>query len=80
VTALPCEALGDLTFSCLNQAIKINSRLFACWAEILRAAPGWRLWLQNASLDQPATRERREQAFAGLGVGRLRGRPGCGSG
>lgn len=72
VTALPCEALGVLTFSCLNQAIKLNGRLFACWAEILRAVPGSRLWLQNASLDQPATRERLEQAFAALGVGRER--------
>jgi len=79
VTALPCEALGVLTFSCLNQAMKLNGLLFACWAEILRAMPGSRLWLQNSSLDQPATRERREQAFAGQGEARLRKRVNWGS-
>jgi predicted O-linked N-acetylglucosamine transferase (SPINDLY family)/SAM-dependent methyltransferase len=68
VSDLPFDRSGTITFGCLNQGMKLNETLFARWAEILRALPGSRLWLQNAAMPEPQVRRRLAAGFEALGV------------
>jgi predicted O-linked N-acetylglucosamine transferase (SPINDLY family) len=45
VNSLPAHANGFVTFGCLNNFVKINDRVLALWAQVLRAVEGSRLLL-----------------------------------
>jgi protein O-GlcNAc transferase len=58
VNALPAERAGRVTFGCFNSLAKINPRVLALWARILRAVPTARLVLQAGALSDAPNRER----------------------
>lgn len=68
VSALPFDHLGYITFGSLSQGAKLNSALFACWAEILRSIPDSRLWVQNSALGEEHPRQTLISEFQRLGV------------
>ena len=45
VNPLPAQANGFVTFGCLNQFVKVNGRVLALWARVLRAVDRSRLLL-----------------------------------
>jgi predicted O-linked N-acetylglucosamine transferase (SPINDLY family) len=59
---------GFVTFGCFNNLRKMNRRLVAVWAEILRRVPGSRLFLKTLSLADPVARAGLLHAFAGHGI------------
>jgi predicted O-linked N-acetylglucosamine transferase (SPINDLY family) len=68
VGPLPAIEQGAITFGSFNNLAKITPDVIACWAEIVRGAPGSRLLLITPALDDRATRERLTAAFAAAGV------------
>jgi predicted O-linked N-acetylglucosamine transferase (SPINDLY family) len=65
----PVQRNGFVTFGSFNNLAKINRRVIATWAEILRLVPGARLMLKSAGTADPATRAGLEDAFAAAGIG-----------
>lgn len=52
VSALPALEGGGFTFACLNNPSKLNERVVALWAHILKAVSGARMMLGNARPEQ----------------------------
>ena len=69
VAELPALARGVVTFGCLNRLGKVSQTALELWARILRAAPGSRLLLKDAALDNPAVQARVKDTLAGQGIG-----------
>jgi len=68
VGPLPAPSAAVVTFGSLTNTIKINPRVVALWAEVLRAVPDSRLLLRRAAFDAQAVRERLTDAFAAEGI------------
>ena len=68
VGPLPAGETGAITFGCFNNLAKINARVIALWAEVLRALPEARLVLKNKELREGSARRRLHEAFAAKGV------------
>jgi len=64
----PSESKGHVTFGSFNNLAKLNTRVLACWAAILRAVPGSRLCLRERGLEDRETRERLLAELASEGV------------
>ena len=69
VAELPALARGVVTFGCLNRLGKVSQTALELWARILRAAPGSRLLLKDAALDNPVVQARVKDTLAGQGIG-----------
>jgi predicted O-linked N-acetylglucosamine transferase (SPINDLY family) len=57
-----------VTFGSFNNIAKINSKVIAVWARLLRGVPGSRLVIKNPSLSEQVTRERYRALFAAEGI------------
>jgi len=55
---------GCITFGCFNAFAKINSRLVAIWAQLLKSTPGSRLLLKSAGAGETSARQRLTGEFA----------------
>ncbi|MBI4184062.1 MAG: tetratricopeptide repeat protein [Proteobacteria bacterium] len=64
----PARAPGPFAFGSFNHLAKLNPRVIAAWAEILRRVPAARLVLKARSLADAETRARVLAAFAQAGV------------
>ena len=64
----PAAHAGFITFGCFNSLPKINGPLLELWSQILRAVPGSRLLLKNASLPNASVQERLKSAFGDFGI------------
>ena len=65
----PVERNGHVTFGSFNNLAKVNRKVIATWADILRAVPDARLVLKSAGTADPATRAGLASAFAAAGIG-----------
>jgi protein O-GlcNAc transferase len=68
VQPAPCARNGFITFGSFNNLAKVNPRVIALWAALLREFPDSRLVLKNPSLTDVAARERYLALFAEAGV------------
>ncbi len=59
---------GRITFGSFNAFSKINSRLVAIWAELLKRAPKSRLLLKSAGAGEASARQRLTGEFAKHGI------------
>jgi predicted O-linked N-acetylglucosamine transferase (SPINDLY family) len=66
--SLPALDRGDITFGCFNNLNKITEDVVACWARVLQAVPGGRLYLKTKSLEVPEARETLLANFARFGI------------
>ncbi len=66
VNTLPAMSGAPFTFACLNNISKLNERVFAAWAQVLKQVPGSRLILGNAS--DEGTRQWLQDQFQRVGV------------
>jgi protein O-GlcNAc transferase len=69
VQTAPCLRNGFVTFGCLTSMYKLNPPTIDAWSEILRRAPGSRLLLANATLDDEGNRAHLSRRFAASGIG-----------
>ncbi|TXF13727.1 tetratricopeptide repeat protein [Pelomicrobium methylotrophicum] len=69
----PTQRGLPFTFGCFNRLAKINDEVVEVWAEILRRAPGSRLWLKAGALKDPWVKADLAARFAACGIdcGRL---------
>jgi predicted O-linked N-acetylglucosamine transferase (SPINDLY family) len=65
---LPAERNGYVTFACLSRTERINERMIAAWAEILRRLPTARLRLDSHNLSDADMRAGIEAKFLSLAV------------
>lgn len=72
VVVLPALNNGYITFGSFNMLSKVNERVVALWADVLRAVPQSRLLLKSAPLTDNATTERYYDLFESQGIGRER--------
>ncbi len=68
----PALANGFVTFGSFNNAAKVTPEVLRVWSAILTRLPSARLLLKSRAFDDPPTRERYLQQFAGNGVDRGR--------
>jgi predicted O-linked N-acetylglucosamine transferase (SPINDLY family) len=59
---------GPITFGCFNAFAKINGKLVAMWAELLKRVGGSRLLLKSAGAGEASSRQRLIGQFAELGI------------
>jgi predicted O-linked N-acetylglucosamine transferase (SPINDLY family) len=59
---------GPITFGCFNAMSKINPRLIAIWADLLKKAPASRLLLKSAGAGVASARQRLIAEFARHGI------------
>jgi len=69
VGPLPAQQVGHVTFGCFNKTEKVNTRVIACWAKLLHAVPGSRLYLKSKSFGDSDVAEHYQNLFAGQGIG-----------
>lgn len=69
VAPLPALEKGCVTFGSFNHLPKVNAKVIALWAEVLRTVPNSRLFIKSLSLTDDATRERYYGLFAAQGIG-----------
>jgi predicted O-linked N-acetylglucosamine transferase (SPINDLY family) len=69
VVPLPALARGAVTFGCFNNLAKLNGRVIALWAEILRRLPRSRLLLHTRALGDLQAAERVAWQFGLEGIG-----------
>jgi predicted O-linked N-acetylglucosamine transferase (SPINDLY family) len=72
VAPLPALENGYVTFGSFNHLPKVNAKVLALWAEVLRAVPGSRLFIKSLPLFDDATRERYYGLLEAQGIGRDR--------
>jgi Flp pilus assembly protein TadD len=72
VTRLPAARNGHVTFGSFNNLAKINQRVVALWADLLRQVEEARLFIKNPSFTDPPTRDRYYELFQAHGVPRER--------
>ena len=63
---------GQITFGCLNNLSKLNSRVLSLWGRVLAAVPGARLLVQAQALNDAANRERFAGQAEDAGIARAR--------
>ncbi|MFQ5936709.1 MAG: tetratricopeptide repeat protein, partial [Acidiferrobacterales bacterium] len=68
VGALPALAAGRVTLGSFNNAAKLNERVIACWASVLKALPETQLILKAQSLADAGTQKRFAARFEQHGV------------
>jgi predicted O-linked N-acetylglucosamine transferase (SPINDLY family) len=68
VGPLPALANGHVTFGCFNNLAKVTDRVIACWARILHAVPGSRLYVKNKQLSAADTRTTVAARFVRHGI------------
>jgi len=68
VAPLPALVNGTITFGCFNNIAKMNDAVVALWARLLTEAPGSRLFLKTAQLDEAAVRQSVVNRFATHGI------------
>jgi predicted O-linked N-acetylglucosamine transferase (SPINDLY family) len=66
---LPALQTGSVTFGCFNKIDKVNEEAVACWAWVLHAVPGSRLFLKTKALADTALAAHVLARFAAKGVG-----------
>jgi predicted O-linked N-acetylglucosamine transferase (SPINDLY family) len=59
---------GPITFGCFNAFSKINPKLTAIWANLLKRVPGSRLLLKSAGAGEISSRQRLTTQFAEHGI------------
>ncbi|MDP2380959.1 MAG: hypothetical protein Q8M35_10845, partial [Pseudohongiella sp.] len=64
VGALPALRNGYVTFGSFNNLNKINEQVVACWAGVLQAVPGSKLYLKTKNLGGAETRAKVIASFA----------------
>jgi predicted O-linked N-acetylglucosamine transferase (SPINDLY family) len=67
VGRLPALERGQVTFGSFNNVSKLNSKVIALWAEIVRRVPGSRLVLVSPALSGRTARRRVGEAFVAAG-------------
>ncbi|GAB6050292.1 hypothetical protein JCM16106_11380 [Hydrogenophilus islandicus] len=72
VAPAPSRRGLPFTFGSFNRLNKMNREVVAVWAEILRQAPGSRLWLKAGALRDRGVQTDVADRFAAQGVGRER--------
>lgn len=72
VSPSPYEQEGYITFGSFNALPKVNERVVACWARILKALPRSRLLLKERPFKDPAVQEEFAGRFAREGIERDR--------
>ncbi len=68
VTPPPALTRGIVTFGCFNNLAKINERVIALWARVLRAVPDSRLLLKAHQFNNADTRARITALFEACGI------------
>jgi predicted O-linked N-acetylglucosamine transferase (SPINDLY family) len=68
VTLPPSAQNGHITFGSFNQYLKLNDAVISCWANLLHAVPGSRLFLKTAVLTEPEEQQILAKKFADLGI------------
>jgi protein O-GlcNAc transferase len=58
----------EITFGCFNNASKVNARVIALWAQILKAIPQARLVMKALKLEDAETRQYLAERFQRTGV------------
>jgi protein O-GlcNAc transferase len=64
----PVLRSGHVTFGSFNNLAKVNHKVVALWAEVLRAVAGSRLLLKASGSGDPSTQAHLRDAFAAVGV------------
>jgi predicted O-linked N-acetylglucosamine transferase (SPINDLY family) len=59
---------GPITFGCFNAFAKINHKMVAMWADLLKRVPGSRLLLKSAGAGEVSARHRLGEQFAHRGI------------
>lgn len=72
VASLPALETGTVTFGSFNTLPKVNEKVVALWAEVLRNVPHSRLFIKSPPLTDPVTAERYFGLFESHGIGRDR--------
>jgi predicted O-linked N-acetylglucosamine transferase (SPINDLY family) len=68
VDALPALSNRWITFGSLNNLSKINDRVVACWARILREIPNSRLYLNTERLADKTIRKNEIEKYGAFGI------------
>ncbi|MSO97777.1 MAG: tetratricopeptide repeat protein, partial [Rhodospirillaceae bacterium] len=68
VSQLPCIKRGTVTFASFNNRLKLNDRVIAVWARILKGTRGSRLLLKDRCFSFPAMVEDLRERFQTHGV------------
>jgi len=68
VGPLPARSNGHITFGYFGRTVRLNDKVIATWARILRCVPNARLMLNSAPFGEAAGRERMAARFAALGI------------
>lgn len=69
VGKLPALENAYVTFGCFNNLTKLNDRVIACWARVLKAVPGSRLFLKSKALGDASVAAAYRERFASHGIG-----------
>jgi predicted O-linked N-acetylglucosamine transferase (SPINDLY family) len=64
----PSAEQGYVTFCCFNNISKLNSRVAAAWADILKQLPGARLMIEARPLRHSGTADRLRAMFVAEGI------------
>lgn len=72
VASLPALEKGYVTFGSFNNLPKINEKVIALWAELLRSIPSARLFIKSPPLTDAVTCERYYGLFEAQGISRER--------
>jgi predicted O-linked N-acetylglucosamine transferase (SPINDLY family) len=64
----PALSAGQVTFGSFNHPAKLSPETMDAWAEILRRAPGARLWLKYRYFADPVMQRQTQAQFAARGV------------
>src|SRR5690606_15116835 len=64
----PVQRNGHVTFGSFNNLAKVNRKVVALWAEVLRAVPGSRLLLKASGSGDPTAQQHLRDAFVRAGV------------
>ncbi len=68
VGSLPAQRNGYVTFGSFNNLRKVNDRVVACWARVLHAVPGSKLYFKAKVLNSPGVREKLVSRFSNQGI------------
>jgi protein O-GlcNAc transferase len=68
IGAAPVLRNGHVTFGSFNNLAKVNHKVVALWAEVLRAVSGSRLLLKASGTGDPASQEHLRGAFGAAGA------------
>jgi predicted O-linked N-acetylglucosamine transferase (SPINDLY family) len=68
ILPLPALASSAITFGCFNNLTKINDKVVALWAQVLKAVPASRLLLKTGGLDKPGAAAAMRERFAAHGI------------